>query len=112
MAATSAASEVDAPQERARPRTSARHKARKRALDIFLGSIALIALSPVLVLAAIAIKLTSRGPIIFAQERYGRNKRLFKMYKLRTMVLDAEAQQPSLESRNEVTGLAMPVSIR
>lgn len=76
----------------------------KRGLDILLGTIALIAVSPILVLAAIAIKLTSRGPVIFAQERYGRNKRRFKMYKLRTMVVDAEAQQTSLETRNEVAG--------
>ncbi len=76
----------------------------KRCLDILLGGVALIVVAPVLLLAAVAIKLTSRGPVIFAQERYGRNKRLFKMYKLRTMVVDAEAQQPSLESQNEVAG--------
>ncbi len=76
----------------------------KRALDIFLGSIALIAVTPVLSLAAIAIKLTSRGPIVFAQERYGRNKRVFRMYKLRTMVVDAEAQQNALETQNELKG--------
>jgi exopolysaccharide biosynthesis polyprenyl glycosylphosphotransferase len=76
----------------------------KRGLDILLGSIALIVVFPILLLAAIAIKLTSRGPVIFEQERYGRNKRLFKMYKLRTMVVDAEAQQGSLETHNEVAG--------
>jgi exopolysaccharide biosynthesis polyprenyl glycosylphosphotransferase len=76
----------------------------KRGLDILLAAIALIAVAPVLAMAAIGIKLTSRGPVIFAQERYGRNKRLFKMYKLRTMVVDAEARQLSLETQNEVEG--------
>ncbi len=76
----------------------------KRCLDILLAGTALVAISPVLVLAAIGIKLTSRGPVIFAQERYGRNKRLFRMYKLRTMIMDAEARQSSLESLNEAAG--------
>jgi exopolysaccharide biosynthesis polyprenyl glycosylphosphotransferase len=76
----------------------------KRWLDVVVGTMALLAVSPVLAAAAIAIKLTSRGPVIFAQERYGLNKRLFKMYKLRTMVVDAEAQQVHLEARNEATG--------
>ena len=64
----------------------------------------LLVLSPVLLLAAVAIKLTSRGPVLFAQDRYGLNRRLFKMYKLRTMVADAEALQAALESQNEATG--------
>ena len=55
--------------------------------------------------AALAIKLTSPGPMLFAQERYGLNKRRFKMYKLRTMVVDAEAQQElELEAGNEASG--------
>lgn len=76
----------------------------KRCADIAFGGLALAAAAPVLALAALAIKLTSPGPVVFTQERYGRNKRRFQMYKLRTMVVDAEAQQVDLESRNEVTG--------
>jgi lipopolysaccharide/colanic/teichoic acid biosynthesis glycosyltransferase len=76
----------------------------KRCIDIALGGLALVAVSPVLTFAAIAIKVTSRGPVIFVQERYGLNKRRFKMYKLRTMVLDAEAEQVTLEDLNEATG--------
>jgi exopolysaccharide biosynthesis polyprenyl glycosylphosphotransferase len=76
----------------------------KRCLDLSLGSLALVLVAPVLAAAAIAITLTSRGPVIFGQERYGLNKRKFRMYKLRTMVADAEAQQTGLEERNEAYG--------
>jgi exopolysaccharide biosynthesis polyprenyl glycosylphosphotransferase len=76
----------------------------KRCLDVVLGGLALAGALPVLAVAALAIKLTSPGPVFFAQERYGLNKRKFKMYKLRTMVVDAETQQALLETRNEATG--------
>jgi lipopolysaccharide/colanic/teichoic acid biosynthesis glycosyltransferase len=64
----------------------------------------LILLSPVLLVAAVAIKLSSPGPVIFTQERYGLNRRRFRMYKLRTMVADAEALQAGLEDQNEASG--------
>lgn len=76
----------------------------KRWLDVVLGCLALVVATPIIAVAAIAIKLSSPGPVIFVQERYGLNKRKFRMYKLRTMVVDAEAKQVSLESRNELTG--------
>lgn len=76
----------------------------KRAMDIIVGTAALAALSPVMLLAAIAVKLSGPGPAIFSQARYGLNRRQFRMYKFRTMVADAEAQQPALEERNEVGG--------
>jgi exopolysaccharide biosynthesis polyprenyl glycosylphosphotransferase len=76
----------------------------KRCLDIVLGGLALVAVLPVLAAAALAITATSPGPVLFIQERYGLNKRRFKMYKLRTMVAGAEAQQALLEARNEATG--------
>lgn len=76
----------------------------KRALDIAGALAALILLSPVMLLTALAIKLTCPGPIFFAQLRYGVNKRRFKMYKFRTMVPDAEALQKQLEHKNEVQG--------
>jgi hypothetical protein len=65
---------------------------------------ALVATFPVLALAALAIKLTSPGPILFIQERSGLNKRPFRMYKLSTIVLNGEAQQSQLEAQNEATG--------
>ena len=76
----------------------------KRIFDVVVALIGLIALLPIMLLTAIAIKLTSAGPIIFSQERYGLNKRRFKMYKFRTMIVNAEALQPSLESLNEARG--------
>jgi exopolysaccharide biosynthesis polyprenyl glycosylphosphotransferase len=76
----------------------------KRWLDLSVGSLLFLGALPVLAFAALAIKLTSRGPVLFAQERYGLNKRRFKMYKLRTMVVEAEAQQDLLEARNEASG--------
>jgi exopolysaccharide biosynthesis polyprenyl glycosylphosphotransferase len=76
----------------------------KRCMDLMVGGVALLVTLPILVLSAAAIKLTSPGPLIFAQERYGLNKRRFKMYKLRTMVADAEDQQAVLEDLNEAAG--------
>jgi exopolysaccharide biosynthesis polyprenyl glycosylphosphotransferase len=76
----------------------------KRAIDVTGGLLGLIALMPVMLATAMAIKLTSRGPVLFAQKRYGRNRRQFKMYKFRTMVSNAEALQAQLERQNEVEG--------
>jgi len=76
----------------------------KRALDI-AGAAVLLALSlPIILVAAVATKLTSPGPVFFAQSRYGLHRRRFRIYKMRTMVVDAEALQSDLESRNEVGG--------
>ncbi len=76
----------------------------KRLLDVVVSGTALVVLSPVLLLVALAIKLTSDGPILFSQQRFGLNRRLFRMYKFRTMIVNAEAQQSSLESQNEASG--------
>jgi exopolysaccharide biosynthesis polyprenyl glycosylphosphotransferase len=76
----------------------------KRAIDVAGASFLLLATSPVVLLAAIAIKLTSPGPVFFGQERYGLDRRRFRIWKLRTMVIDAEALQARYESMNEVSG--------
>jgi exopolysaccharide biosynthesis polyprenyl glycosylphosphotransferase len=76
----------------------------KRIFDVAGATFGLILLSPLLILAAIAVKLTSRGQVIFRQERYGLNKRTFVMYKFRSMVADAELQQSQLEHLNESIG--------
>jgi exopolysaccharide biosynthesis polyprenyl glycosylphosphotransferase len=76
----------------------------KRCVDVALATLALVCTAPLLLLGALAIKVTSPGPILFIQERYGLNKRRFRMYKLRTMVADAETQQHLLEEFNEATG--------
>jgi exopolysaccharide biosynthesis polyprenyl glycosylphosphotransferase len=76
----------------------------KRSMDVVLSVCALVVLTPVFAIIAIAIKLSSPGPILFIQERYGLNKRNFRMYKFRTMMPDAEKLQAALESQNEVQG--------
>jgi exopolysaccharide biosynthesis polyprenyl glycosylphosphotransferase len=76
----------------------------KRLVDIAGAAAAIVALSPLMIAVAVAIKLTSEGPIIFAQERYGLNRRRFRMLKFRTMVPNAEKLQASLESMNEAQG--------
>jgi lipopolysaccharide/colanic/teichoic acid biosynthesis glycosyltransferase len=62
----------------------------QRALDVLLATIALIVFSPVLLLAAIAIRMTSRGPVFYRQRRIGLDGRSFDLWKLRTMVQGAE----------------------
>lgn len=76
----------------------------KRILDIVLSTAALLFLSPVMILTAILIKLTSRGPVLFVQKRIGLNKRVFDIFKFRTMVVDAEDKLAQLEDLNEVSG--------
>ena len=57
----------------------------KRTFDLFFSLIGIIITIPILILVSIMIKLTSKGPIIFKQERVGKNKKIFYIYKLRTM---------------------------
>lgn len=65
----------------------------KRAFDLAVASLGLILALPLLGIIALLIKLDSPGPVIFKQPRVGENGRIFKMYKFRTMVQDAEAKQ-------------------
>jgi exopolysaccharide biosynthesis polyprenyl glycosylphosphotransferase len=76
----------------------------KRLLDISVSSLLLLALAPVFAMVAILIKLDLSGPVFFAQDRVGLNKRRFRMYKFRTMAGDAEKKQPELEFLNEADG--------
>jgi exopolysaccharide biosynthesis polyprenyl glycosylphosphotransferase len=77
----------------------------KRLIDIGLATVGLIMVSPILAVIALAIRLDgSHGPVIFAQERFGFNKRRFRMFKFRTMIADAEKLQSTLEDRNEAAG--------
>ncbi|RID84730.1 sugar transferase [Peribacillus asahii] len=66
------------------------YKKVKRLLDIVLSLIGLTILSPILLVVAIAIKLESKGPVIFQQERLGLNGKVFKIYKFRSMCVGAE----------------------
>src|SRR4029077_8949246 len=65
---------------------------------------AIILVAPVMMLAALLVKLTSPGPIFFVQKRLGLNKRMFHIYKFRTMVMDAEERLKDLEHQNEANG--------
>jgi exopolysaccharide biosynthesis polyprenyl glycosylphosphotransferase len=82
------------------------HLALKRALDVAI-SLMILALSlPMLVIAALAIKFSSPGSVLFKQERIGLNGRLFTLYKFRTMIADAHARREEVEHLNEMTGPA------
>ena len=72
----------------------------KRAMDIAIALPLLVLMLPVMAIAALAIKLTSRGPIFYSQERIGRGGRRFQMYKFRTMVQDAELKEGELAERS------------
>ncbi|MCI6188328.1 MAG: sugar transferase [Clostridium sp.] len=76
----------------------------KRVFDVGASFVGLTLLSPVLLAAAIAIKLESKGPIIFSQDRVGLNGKIFKMYKLRSMVSNAEELKEKLLEQNEMSG--------
>ena len=76
----------------------------KRILDITISLAMLVFLSPLLLVVAALIKLTSEGPVFFMQDRLGLNKRRFRICKFRTMVADAEQKQVALEHLNEQQG--------
>lgn len=68
----------------------------KHALDFTVGILFIVALSPLFLLIALLIKLDSRGPVFFKQERVGKNGRLFTLYKFRSMINHAENLGPGL----------------
>jgi lipopolysaccharide/colanic/teichoic acid biosynthesis glycosyltransferase len=78
----------------------------KRLLDVAGAGAGLVALAPLFVIIALAVKLTSRGPTLFAQWRSGLGGRPFKMFKFRTMAVDAEARQAELRPASEQDGPA------
>ncbi len=76
----------------------------KRSFDLLVAVLLLIVLAPVLGVAALLIKLSSRGPVLYRSVRPGIGGRPFACLKFRTMVTDADLQQDQLESRNELSG--------
>jgi exopolysaccharide biosynthesis polyprenyl glycosylphosphotransferase len=76
----------------------------KRSIDLAGAVTLLVVLSPLLLITAIAVAVTSPGPVIFSQQRYGLNRRRFRMLKFRTMVQNADGLQAALESKNEAHG--------
>jgi exopolysaccharide biosynthesis polyprenyl glycosylphosphotransferase len=77
----------------------------KRSFDLVLAVAVLVALAPLLVVIALAIKLTSSGPVLFRQPRVGRKGAHFDMLKFRTMYDGADKDKPRLAARNEARGL-------
>ncbi|HEM4287396.1 TPA: sugar transferase [Streptococcus suis] len=67
----------------------------KRVIDMVFSCLAIVVLSPVLLLIAIAIKLDSKGPVLFKQKRVGKNKTHFMIYKFRSMYVDAPSEMPT-----------------
>lgn len=76
----------------------------KRMLDIVASVIGLIVLSPVFLIVSLAIKAEDRGPIFYSQVRLGKGQRPFKMYKFRSMIVDADKKLEKLLKQNEVEG--------
>ncbi|MBU3180716.1 sugar transferase [Clostridium psychrophilum] len=76
----------------------------KRIIDVIGALCGILLLSPVMMIFAIWIKLDSKGPVFFAQNRVGQDGKLFKMYKFRSMCLDAEALIEKLKEKNEMSG--------
>lgn len=68
----------------------------RRMIDVALTSAGLLVLAPTLLFVALAIRLNSKGPVFFTQERIGENGRRFRMYKFRTMIADADALKDAL----------------
>ncbi len=73
----------------------------KRVLDILISCVAIILLSPLFLITAVLIKIGSRGPVIFTQTRVGQNGRLFKIYKFRTMHVNAEKNTGPVWARED-----------
>jgi lipopolysaccharide/colanic/teichoic acid biosynthesis glycosyltransferase len=76
-------------------------QATKRLIDLFLSVIAVLVLIPIYFFSAIAVKISSPGPILFFQERIGINGHVFKIVKFRTMYINAELKGPQLSSEND-----------
>ena len=76
----------------------------KRAFDVVLSVLGLVLLSPLLASVAVAVRLDSRGPVLFRQRRCGLNGRVFTLYKFRSMRLGAEDELDALRQHNEMDG--------
>ena len=76
----------------------------KRIIDIMGALCGILLLSPVMIVTAICIKLDSKGPVIFAQNRVGKDGIGFKMYKFRSMCTEAEYLLDKLQDKNEMSG--------
>ncbi|MGT2681927.1 sugar transferase [Streptococcus porci] len=67
----------------------------KRLIDVIISAVAIVLLSPILLVIVIAIKLDSKGPVLFKQKRVGKGKKYFQIYKFRSMYVDAPSDMPT-----------------
>ena len=74
----------------------------KRLLDVFLSLIAIVVLSPLYLVLSICVLIGMGHPILFSQERIGKNGKKFNIYKFRSMYMDAEARKAELMEQNQV----------
>ena len=72
----------------------------KRGIDVILSGLGIIVLSPVFIITALIIKYTSPGPVLFKQERVGKDNKLFKIYKFRSMRTDTPKDVPTHQLKN------------
>jgi len=93
----------------AKPRYEGAKGFQKRAFDACFSAAVLLAASPVLLAAAMAIKITTNGPVFYTAERIGLNGEPFRMIKFRTMVVDAEKRLQELTHLNETDGLLFKI---
>jgi exopolysaccharide biosynthesis polyprenyl glycosylphosphotransferase len=85
------------------PRLSRSSQLAKRGLDLAVASAALLFMLPLLAAVAVAIKLDSRGPVLFRQQRAGRRGDVFGLFKFRSMYTDAEERKPELSAVNDLS---------
>jgi exopolysaccharide biosynthesis polyprenyl glycosylphosphotransferase len=81
----------------------------KRAMDVLIASGAAVALAPLYLAIAVAIKLTSHGPVFFRQERVGQGQRIFGMIKFRSMVANAENLRSEVAGMNNARGISFKI---
>lgn len=82
----------------------------KRVLDVFLSSLALTLLSPIIAAIAVAVRIDSPGPIFYCSDRIGKKGRVFRCIKFRTMVADAERRRAEILHMNERDGVLFKVA--
>jgi exopolysaccharide biosynthesis polyprenyl glycosylphosphotransferase len=91
------------------PQLSGPRQVLKDLFDRSVAGLALIVLAPVLLVLAIAIRLSDNGPALFTQTRVGKDGQSFKIYKFRTMVVDAEARLAELRAQNDFEGVLFKI---
>ena len=90
-------------------RKSKAYKVAKRAFDVILSGGAIVVLSPLLLVTAVAVKAADGGPVLYAKPRAGKDNKPFNMYKFRSMYVNADEKLKELLAQNEQTGHAFKI---